>query len=503
VSIRNAQRFLFGLAVVIASVCCAVALAQPPRLPIPGDVAVLLLGRGVVSGRATAADALTLQRDFEKVIRAERAFNLVQRDGAESVLLTERQKRLLGATGDLPQGSEQLETEADLALASRNWWVKHVLQPALDVAANPAAGCDVAIGMLQRILELEKQAQIIGLEGARFGDFGDSDSIIGRALRIVQRRCLVEAYDECLDTGNGRVFGDVIRQLEFLPNADLQAHAEYLLERCTVYSVTYHLELDDTIADNRRSIVADGSYRLLFSAEGDGPITRLSRGSSWAGPREQDRRSSNVVLTSASCGRAAVSCELEESPVDGLARLRLSQKHRPTETRVLLVQETLVDRAYGGRVVVEWLRCDGAGGRTWVRAPPPREARCTEGEDSGAMEFEPPSFEYLAEYRPNYGPLTGVGPNDSIFYMATQSGGDALYTVDQWERVGHPLLFTATIERTGTGMGLRGGFRSHVRGAFSLTHRPDLFPPDRIKPEYELSRNETPERPPRLPLRAR
>jgi len=462
---------------------------------------VLMVGRGVVAGRASPADVLALHRDFQRVIRAERAFNLNQRGGAEDVLLTERQKRILGATEELPQGSNLLETEADLAVAAQNWWVKYVLQPALDVAANPAAGCQVARQMLGKILDLERQAQVMGMEGARFGDFGDSGSILGRALRILQRRCLVEAYDECLDTGNGRAFVDVIRQLDFLPSGEgLQEHAEYLFRRCTVYTVTYHLQLNDMIADTQRSIVADGSYRLLFFAQGADVLTRLGTGV-WAGPRDEGRGFSNVVLTSASCGRAAVSCELDESPADGLARLRLQQKHKPTDTRVLLVQETELDRAYGGRVVVEWLRC-AAGAREWVRAPPPRDARCTDGEDRGDMEFSPPSFEYLAEYRPNYGPLTGAGPSGAMIALAMGPGRDGPPLVDQWERVGHPLLFTAGIDRTARGAGPRGTFSARVRGTFALHHRPDLYPPDEINPEFELSRDEVPEQP-RIPLRAR
>lgn len=187
---------------------------------------------------------------------------------------------------------------------------------------------------------------------------------------------------------------------------------------------------------------------------------------------------------------------------DGLARLRLQQKHKPADTRVLLVQETAADRAYGGRVVVEWLRCAG-GAREWVRALPPRDARCTDGDDRGELEFAPPSFKYLARYRPNYGPLTGAGPAGAMISLAMGSGRNGPSDVDQWERVGHPLLFTAAIDRTARRAGPRGASITHVRGTFALHHRPDLFPPDEIQPEFELPRDEVPEPAPRIPLRAR
>lgn len=462
-------------------------------LGLAGGSAFAQAGSGIGSGRATGSDVAGLMRDIRQLVEAERAFNrrndLVDREG---MLSRERQNQIFGLTEEIPVGSEETGLTADLALGARRWWIDHVLQPALNIAANPAASCGVAREMLQRILVLERQAQVLGLEEARFGYMGDSDSILGRAAIVVQQRCLAEAYDECMDTGNGRAlfkFVGAFRLVDVDPGVLEQA--AYLFRRCTVYSLVYHLELDSAVRDVRQSVIADGSYRLLFSAEEGDALTRLATGV-WSGPTPREMAAPNVVLSALDCGVAAVSCDLDEPPFGGLAHGRLTMtRYAQPQQIIRIVVETPEERLIGGRIVIEDEPCGGGAG----------PGGCSEGEDLAAFSFAPPDFITLARLRPGYGPLTRAGPGSDIYYLATRSTGEDLLTIGPWTREGYPLLFTTAVDRTERLPGTRGGlFQAHVRGTFELRHRPDLYPPEEIVPEYELAPNQEPERPPRIPL---
>src|SRR5215210_1706527 len=113
-----------GLWLVIA---CHPALAQQP-------------GQGVQAGRATAADVSNLKVSIADFIHAERYFNSYTWETLVSQLGLERQRQLMGKTQD-PDPDRPSWGSADLMIEVRQWWIDHVLQPALDIAANPAASC--------------------------------------------------------------------------------------------------------------------------------------------------------------------------------------------------------------------------------------------------------------------------------------------------------------------------------------------------------------------------
>lgn len=472
------------LAFAICGLCDSAAFAQ-------------VGGHGIGSGRATANDVVTLSRDLAKVLNAERALAWernpeASRSNVEAALSLDGQRQILGDEGDGSQG--------DLALSMRRWWIDHVLQPALDIAANPAASCGLATQMLRRILVLERQAQVLGLEEARFGDFGDGDSILGRAFLLLQRRCLAEAFDECMETGNGKALINFVGSFRSIEGDPLLVEqAVYLFRRCTVYSIVYHLELDGAVRDIRQSIVADGSFRLLFSSDEDGDATTRLPNGVWSGPLPQDMASPNVLLSALNCGAAAVSCDLDEAPFGGLVSGRVSMTRHTRPQTIRVVTETQLERSAGvGRVVIENDSC-GAGSDGQPLVQPPEG--CREGESVAIISFAPPDFITMARLRPGYGPLTRAGPGSDIYYLATASTGADPATMGAWTREGYPLLFTAAVDRTEVLPGTRGGtYHAHLRATFELRHRPDLYPPEEIQPANELPA-ERPEAPARIPLR--
>ncbi|MFT3723645.1 MAG: hypothetical protein QM773_08680 [Hyphomonadaceae bacterium] len=462
---------------------------------LPGTAAGQVGGYGIGSGRASPADVAALARDIARVLSAEQALGAtVGKDilqNEQKVLSEERQRQLLyeeDADGD---GVYDKGPQGDLATDRRKWWVERVLQPALDIASNPAASCPLASKMLQRILVLERQAQVIGLDGdERYGDFGDGDSILGRAFQLLQDRCLAEAYDECLETGNGKSLIDFIagfRMVELDPKVAQQA--VYFFRRCTVYSIVYHLELDGTVGPIHETVVLDGSYRLLFESEGADALTRLATGY-WFGPRPQDMMSPNVLLSSLNCGAGAVSCEIEDSPIGGMARGRLSLERFTHPQTFRIVATTELQKALGGRVIVEPEPCPGGEAQ-------PAEG-CKEGENLAAFHFEPPDFHAMAQMRPGSGPITRQGPSSDIYYYATGSNMQDPPALEEWTHEGYPLLFTGKIEQTRSLPGGRGVFyKAHVTGTFEIRHRPDLFPPEEIDAELEFPKKLEP--PPRIP----
>ena len=172
-------------------------------------------------------------------------------------------------------GSDEEPGFGEGALSSREFWVKNVLQPAFDIMANPAATCELARSMLGRIVKMEHQAQIIGLAGLSFGDLGNPSSILGQAFSLARYRCLAEAFDECMSTGNGQALimamSEWGRQIK-ITSPELEEAWErqvaYLFRRCTVYKLSYNMKLQDRTT--RESSVVVGSFTLLFKTEGDG-----------------------------------------------------------------------------------------------------------------------------------------------------------------------------------------------------------------------------------------
>ena len=430
------------------------------------------LGRGIGSGRASDSDVAALTGDISRVALAERALNELQH-GAENMLLIERQRSLF----------EEFDSGlGDLGTQARAWWVEHVLQPVLDLAGNPAASCSLARTMLQRVLALERQAQLIGVGDARFGELGDNQTILGQVAETVAKRCLSEAFDECMETGNGRVFLDLARSFTFVPGvAWNENQVAYLFRRCTVYELKYHLELRDEFQGDVMSATLDGSYTLLYDGTGGDLLTRLGSGE-WSRVASGEWGGSNALVTlQCSAPGFTVTCTLVDSPEDQSATGVIGMRRVAQDMRIRVVVENAQDRQTGGRVVLE----------------PTREET---GENIIRVKFEPPSFDSEAFYYRRDQEYETGGPTAETFYRATGANAIAPYEMGPWTRIGYPVLYEAAIDRANSVTEARIAHISQVSGTFELRHRPDLFPSSEIDPRLELPIGAEPAIPPRIPL---
>jgi hypothetical protein len=148
---------------------------------------------GTAPPRWSEADIADLNADLVALLMAEYRVHRLKTDvSAEQRPI--RQKELLGIDDE----------GLDYAEVLRKWWATNVIDPAMRIAENPAAPCKVAQIVLLKLLEIGRQAQLSGMDSTPGGDFSDPDSAIGRALKAVKRRCLEQAYDACLASGNGQ-----------------------------------------------------------------------------------------------------------------------------------------------------------------------------------------------------------------------------------------------------------------------------------------------------------
>ena len=471
-------------------------------------------GQSFQAHRATPADVNNLNIAIADFIEAERFFNLHTQDGVVSTLGVERQRQLLGITDDPdPDHPSTGMGAAELLYQARQWWIDHLLQPALDIAANPAATCALAQSMLRRIVVIERQHQIVAGESP-FGDFGDSDAVMGKAFQIVKRRCLEEAYDECMNTGNGQALLNLItaggRQIEVTAAENLTDYGEqveYLFRRCTVYRLSYHMDLK-LAAVYPESYTADGSFTLLFQpGETGDALGRMSQGQ-WRGPREQDPL--DITLSHPICGSRASRCD-EKPPVwrGGAWGIVLLQRDVTEQTILTFrtvqdAQEAREAASSGSRyaTITDQYVGNPYWGQTKGGVVVLRTIRHRDGRNLLTLHFGPPLVGYHVSS--DYG-VSGrfddeEEPTDngtSLYYAATGSApGDTPLLIDNdtWIRGTYPVVYetahTATADRTTE--------TTH----FTFTHRPDLFPADQIVQRLELAREPTGP-PPRIPAQPR
>lgn len=452
-------------------------------------------GFGIGSDRASPSDVAALAIDIGKIIAAETTLTGTRNpnnptapptaaDIARAIEI-QRQKEMLGLDGGLDV--------VDLAGSVRDWWATHVLQPALDVAGNPAASCSLARSMLERILQLERQAQILGLEST-FGPFGDADSSLRVAFDRVRERCLEEAFDECMATGSGQALvmalTETRKQMALIDVVDdtWDDRVTYLLRRCTVYKVIYNMSLRDL--DSGAAAVLDGSYILLLhlGQGGDGP-TAVSNGR-WA-TRAQDPR--DVQLTSMTCS-PDMTCRQASPFVGGEACGIIRKRRNVTERTFTVVPVT--DASTPPPSGLEKI----AGARVEFHTEVHRE-----GENKLVLQLLPPHFATEEKFPEEIHYVPG-GANSALFAEAVNAGdvpqapGDmcplapVLIDNDTWVEGGYPTIFSTAHTATHS--------YAQETTRFDIVHRPDLFPPEEIDPNYELKRPaEPPNRTPAQPSR--
>ncbi|HVQ47467.1 MAG TPA: hypothetical protein VMS62_11590 [Gemmatimonadales bacterium] len=446
-------------------------LASPVR-------AQLLPGWGLQQHRATQADMHQLRMDAGRLVNAERKFMEVQQ-GAATILSLEQQKQLLG-----------IESEGDLgkdALNVREFWVKNALQPAFDIMANPAATCELARSMLGRIVKMEHQAQILGLAGLRFGDLGDSKSILGQAFSLARYRCLAEAFDECMATGTGQALimamSEWGRQIK-ITSPELEEAWErqvtYLFRRCTVYKLSYDMKLKDR--KTRESSAVLGSFILLFQTDQEG-IVGFSRGI-WR-PRNQELASPDVRVVDADCGPDITTCRPKTRGGVGGAAYGIVLMRREAKEQSFEVVPGIP------KPPLETQRTEGPNIITDRRLPMPdnvpdawtmlHTTRHREGKDSLFMNFGPPLTQLQAISAGIGGDVEMGDANGSGLYYAANGKefGEYPLAIDEtWVRESYPKLYSAGHATSSNGV--------EESTTFELTHRPDLFPKEDYVESLEL-----------------
>jgi hypothetical protein len=197
-------------------------------------------GWGVEVGRASLSDLNDLAHAEQSLWSSEKA---IARAVGEALVI-ERQRQLLGTTNGA--GVERL---FHLTFA---WWLKSVLKPAVEIPFNPAASCAEARLGLQKLLELDRQRQLLGLapqqDPPADANAAETDNwfkeLWDKVLAATTRRCQDEALDECVYTGR------MMAVIELVFSADRQAQlrgqdspdtswATDALNQCAIYKVKF------------------------------------------------------------------------------------------------------------------------------------------------------------------------------------------------------------------------------------------------------------------------
>ena len=440
---------------------------------------------GPTPPRWSEADIADLNADLVALLVAEYRLHLLRTELSTAGDLT-RQKELLGIADD-----EGLE----FAEIFRRWSAANVVDPAMRIAENPAAPCKVAQIVLLKLLEIGRQAQLSGMDRTPGGEFSDPDAAIGRALKAVKRRCLEQAYDACLASGNGQhislMLGEVARQLQLLSveDAGFEAQAAYLYRRCTVYQVRYHSESKFDGGWFAIGSQSDGSIVLLSDVDPAQGYLGLQQPHEWKGPRPDpdDPTRSNDPIDA--LGVTTV-CEAQTkgtslvcgSPV-AMGKLSYARIKEGDLAMERFYDEIEINMTPGTELEELARRA-----KRIPRKPPITRARKSEGKNGLAVAFSPWPLQIPATFRydPRLPPVTVPTPDSLIAFTIAHQRDKAdtgAINVKSWTRAGYNVLF----EKTFPGKHVDGKIIYTDTTRFELVHRPDLFPPDEIVKEWELT----------------
>jgi hypothetical protein len=433
---------------------------------------------GGTSPRWSETDIASLNADLVTLLVAEYRLRLIKRDVSKAQGRI-RQNELLGIDDEGLNYAETLRT----------WWLANVVDPAMRIAGNPAAPCRLAQIVLTKLLEAERQAQLLGMASGPGGDLNDPDSVISRAFKAVKRRCLEQAYDACLASGNGEhillMLAAAVRQLQLLAmeDADFEAQAIYLYRRCTVYQLRYHSQSqfdDGSFAIESQS---DGSLILLSDVDPTQGYLGLQQPHEWRGPRPNDPIDALGVTTkcqSRSKGFSYVCGSPVAKGTRGFARIKageLAMKRFYDDIEVNLSNDeteleelTRLAKRIPKKPPITWARkSEGTNGLTVAVSPWPLQTPVT------------------IRYDPRLPPVPVPFPDSLITFVVAHLHG--VFTgaegvpVKDWTRAGHNVLFEKNLPDKHTD----GRIVYADTTKFELVHRPDLFPSDEIVANWELT----------------
>jgi hypothetical protein len=410
---------------------------------------------GVTEPRWTDANMADLSADLHALFRAQNrlnAQNIVQ------ITAIERQKQLLGIAED--SDFQSLNDQV------REWWKGNILAPAFRIANNPAAGCKVARIVLTKLVAAERQSQLFGIDTHADVDLTDPQSLISMALVAVKRRCLEQAFDACMESGNGQhlivMLVEATRQFQLwsIDDANFEAQAVYLFRRCTVYQLRFHSQTRSETIVHSFGTTQDGSIILLSDVDPAGGFAGLALSHEWAGPRPADP--SDVLGSITECTAHVTDRRFECGPLlqlisPGRVTLRAADLNMKRHFQEVKISEE-------GRI---------------------RSTPRSDGQDELKLTLEPPDLLGMVTISMKEvsvpAPLISTGPR---FLIPHGRLGYADIELSSWKRVGNDVLFEKTITGQQT---LPGGEYLADTSKFELVHRPDLFPPEEIVPQWELA----------------
>lgn len=446
------------------------------------------------STRGSETDVADLAHDLGAFFIAQCRLGRLASDN-RSQLSIERQREILGL-----EGSVDLQT---LHERMKKFWKENIVDRSLRIATNPATPCPIAQLVLTSLFEAERQTQLLGLTGSDDSspemNLREPTSELSQALTAVKRRCLEQAFDACMESGNGAhilvMLAQAIRQFQLLSieDPDFEGQGVYLFRRCTVYQLRFRSQAR-ALATKAYAFGAtyDGSTVLLADVDPAGGFAGLAGEHEWKGPRpgDPDDVIASVTECSSPARKTTMTCEAPQPKLPAQARIKgndLSMKRYYDELEVSR-PDCANDLAY-----LEFVRSGkGAGQITSTRK--------SDGNDALKLTYGPGLVLTFAKVSSREMTLTLPLPPSNTVFLTAHAGGkytEQEVTLQGWTRGGQPVLFEksvagdATVDKT----------QCTDTTKFELVHRPDLFPAEEIVPRWELTSPQEPPQPPRKPLK--
>lgn len=440
-----------------------------------------LAAKGYQAPRSTDAQVADLAVDLGTLFRGQYRMQFINRDVRNAILI-ERQKQLLGISSDVDVGN--------MLVSVRNWWKDNIVGPAMRVANNPAASCKLAQIVLTKLMEAERQSQLMGMDTSADVDPGNPDSLISKALVAVKKRCLEQAFHDCMESGNGQhiatMLAGAVRQFQMIgiEDPEFEQQAAYLYRRCTVYQLRYHPRTRIDGKNFVHGFSQDGSVILLSDVDPGGGMAGMAQPHEWKGPGPDDPI--DVIQSTTECGTRAKRARIVCGPPEPVHPARAKIK----------AGDLSMQRYFNDVKVVEEGSAGDPGGYR-IRMTSERKS---DGTDALALTFEPPMVVTMATLSSaELSMPLPMPPSKTAFLIAHGRGKSQDIDLSGWTRVGNDVLFEKAI--AGQATDRKTEFADSSK--FELVHRPDLFPPEEVVAKWEIAPAADPQVPNRKPAQPR
>ena len=343
---------------------------------------------GLEVGRADGGDVGRLASDWGAFKRGRDRFDRVHALAQLSAI--ERQRQMLGVAAD-NWGPQQVFEELE------NQWLMEIMAPLQSIALNPAATCEEAKFAFSKLMGMQRQRQLLGL------DESETINRIHTATEgMTALRCKDEALDECVATGRFRQIIDLMmgleRQSQLLGrNDDLESWADDALKQCAIYELHFVSKTKGGHGPMGVETTRDGKVKVKYQsppgglkAAISGPLGEILKGETTGG--------NNPFFVSVKC----------TSPTP-IAELVCSQGADSTPIKVRINELDLRHPEY---------YIDMVKGKDWMTASEFSKQRMV-GEDKFSFEFEGGMFSLQGVIKAPYNTASIPFPDwGNTFYMA-------------------------------------------------------------------------------------